>query len=586
MKQILIVTTEFGLEGGGMSLSCTRLVNILSNNNYVEVADSLALPIATASGGKLTGLNKYIRMEYKLKTESQRYKDFDIIIGFGGRFNGYYASLLARQINAKYILCLRGSDINLAKWSIEDTWYLEEAVKNADRIVCLSKEMEHNLSLACRHAKGKSTIIPNELVGEYTRVVFPNLPNSLKLGCAASHLNEKKGILNLLYMINEFKKVSDLPITLSLVGDIDEDLKQEYIQTIELLNLRNNIEFTSKTSREDLLKLMKNWDLYVQGSVCEGHPNAIVEALQNGCAFISSNTGFVSETLSEEFPFLFFKEWTPKSMSLSLLNLISLNDKETIYFRAYKKLQQYCEKEEISKKWNALIDDNTSVIAHKNIEHIIAVGLHDVQGTLHDSITTPISVFAKFVKQVYLAGYGLCSMSDYLGKDMETRKNWIVCTFDDGYKGLIDFAMPILDEYGFTATVFVCTGLIGKNNRWNNKDSHLREHLNMNELKNLNNHGWEIASHGVSHYNLLKLTGEELEIELQQSKDFIINHFGEFSSYAYPYGAFNDYIKSCVARHYQYAFSVNKGGTSLCVDSLQIRRYSISEIYKMTSVEK
>lgn len=67
MKQILIVTTEFGLEGGGMSLSCTRLVNILSNNNYVEVADSLALPIATASGGKLTGLNKYIRMEYKLK---------------------------------------------------------------------------------------------------------------------------------------------------------------------------------------------------------------------------------------------------------------------------------------------------------------------------------------------------------------------------------------------------------------------------------------------------------------------------------------------------------------------------------------
>lgn len=140
MKQILIVTTEFGLEGGGISLSCTRLVNILSNNNYVEVADSLALPIATASGGKLTGLNKYIRMEYKLKTESQRYKDFDIIIGFGGRFNGYYASLLARQINAKYILCLRGSDINLAKWSIEDIWYLEEAVKMLIELYAFQKK--------------------------------------------------------------------------------------------------------------------------------------------------------------------------------------------------------------------------------------------------------------------------------------------------------------------------------------------------------------------------------------------------------------------------------------------------------------
>ena len=132
-----------------------------------------------------------------------------------------------------------------------------------------------------------------------------------------------------------------------IVGDIDEDLKQEYIQTIELLNLRNNIEFTSKTSREDLLKLMKNWDLYVQGSVCEGHPNAIVEALQNGCAFISSNTGFVSETLSEEFPFLFFKEWTPKSMSLSLLNLISLNDKETIISEHTKSYNSIARKKNI-----------------------------------------------------------------------------------------------------------------------------------------------------------------------------------------------------------------------------------------------
>lgn len=32
-------------------------------------------------------------------------------------------------------------------------------------------------------------------------------------------------------------------------------------------------------------------------------------------------------------------------------------------------------------------------------------------------------------------------------------------TFDDGNKGWNDFALPILNKHGFTATVFVCTSL-------------------------------------------------------------------------------------------------------------------------------
>ena len=65
---------------------------------------------------------------------------------------------------------------------------------------------------------------------------------------------------------------------------------------------------------------------------------------------------------------------------------------------------------------------------------------------------------------------------------------------------------------------FVCTSLIGYDNKWNNKDSKMRMHLNMDELSALNNQGWEIASHGVHHYNFLKLTDIELEYEIQQSK--------------------------------------------------------------------
>jgi peptidoglycan/xylan/chitin deacetylase (PgdA/CDA1 family) len=177
-------------------------------------------------------------------------------------------------------------------------------------------------------------------------------------------------------------------------------------------------------------------------------------------------------------------------------------------------------------------------------------------------------------------------MRDYLGKTKEERKRYIVCTFDDGYKNLLSVAMPILAKYGYTATVYVCTNLIGKDNKWNNKDATLRQHLDLDDIKKLKENGWEIASHGVTHRNLLKLSDKEVEYELSESKRILSNIVGDVMTYAYPYGSYNRFIKFCVEKYYKYAFAVSQGGTSLAIDQLQLRRYSISDIYKMLSFEK
>lgn len=157
----------------------------------------------------------------------------------------------------------------------------------------------------------------------------------------------------------------------------------------------------------------------------------------------------------------------------------------------------------------------------------------------------------------------------------------IVCTFDDGYKNLSTIVKPILQKHNFCATVFICTDLIGKDNKWNNKDATLREHLSVQEIDILASAGWEIASHGVTHRNLLKLNDDEIEHELSSSKVFLDKLVGYSLTYAYPYGANNKFIQHCVEKYYKYAFAVSQGGTSLAIDRLQLRRYSISEIYKM-----
>ena len=430
---ILIITTEYGYDGGGMSLSCTRLINILSSEHNVQVSLSTEYPIVTARGGISPATEDGIRKEYKLKEDEREYMNVDVIIGFGGRYNGYYASLLANRLGARFILNFRGSDINITKWSVDDSWYTMEACRRASKIVCLSQEMANNVLGIAPGSNGKVIIIPNELGQKKNSISFPNLPQKVVVGCAASHLNEKKGIGNLLYMISEFKTITDIPIILELVGDIDSDLKDSYISIINKLEISSNVIFHRYKTREELSNTMSNWDFYIQASVCEGHPNSITEALEKGHAFISSNTGFIAEQLYKEFPMLFFDSFNPQRMAGQLLQLINLPDLKEFYEQSRNILERRCNKELAANKWHSLLSYNTSVPKELGVENILAVGLHDVCGELHDSITTPITVFQQFVDFIHEGGYGLCSMSDYLAKSQDERKRHIVCTFDDGY---------------------------------------------------------------------------------------------------------------------------------------------------------
>ena len=381
-------------------------------------------------------------------------------------------------------------------------------------------------------------------------------------------------------------KEGGIEINLELVGEVDADLYESYIKIINNFEISDHITFHGRVSRSELSLLMKNWDLYVQTSVCEGHPNSVIESLENGVGFISTRTGYIFEKLHCDFPEFFFDDNTPASMLKGILALI--NDKKLAprSEQLRDNLLKSSDSNAIKDLWYKLLESpSKEVRCAFDGDNILSVGLHDVQGEVHDSITTPIDVFWQFVDFIYNHGMGLCSMRYCLSMPPKERQSWIVCTFDDGYVGLYNHALPILSKYGFSATVFICTSLIGHDNKWNNKDSKMRRHLNMDELSTLNNQGWEIASHGVHHYNFLKLTDIELENEIKQSKEQIDSLFGSSDCLAYPYGANNAYIQQCVSPYYKYAFAVNQGGTSLSADAHQLRRYSISEIYKILTVE-
>jgi peptidoglycan/xylan/chitin deacetylase (PgdA/CDA1 family) len=83
----------------------------------------------------------------------------------------------------------------------------------------------------------------------------------------------------------------------------------------------------------------------------------------------------------------------------------------------------------------------------------------------------------------------------------------VAITFDDGYRSTHDLALPILKEYGLTATVFVTTGYMDGNNMWNDRILEAVRRLPAGML-DLHDHG--LGLHPVSSLTERKQTADKL----------------------------------------------------------------------------
>jgi peptidoglycan/xylan/chitin deacetylase (PgdA/CDA1 family) len=122
----------------------------------------------------------------------------------------------------------------------------------------------------------------------------------------------------------------------------------------------------------------------------------------------------------------------------------------------------------------------------------------------------------------------------------------LAVTFDDGYRSVIQLALPVLSRLGAPATVFVPTDFVGTGRpmSWPGIDRwlggpHERELVPMDwdELRGLQDAGWEIGSHSRSHPRLTRVSDNELSQELGSSRQTLEERLGvPCRSIAYPYG--------------------------------------------------
>jgi peptidoglycan/xylan/chitin deacetylase (PgdA/CDA1 family) len=112
-----------------------------------------------------------------------------------------------------------------------------------------------------------------------------------------------------------------------------------------------------------------------------------------------------------------------------------------------------------------------------------------------------------------------------------------VLTFDDGYRSLIDVALPWLRHFGYPGVVFVPTAFIGGRNAFDDGVEPAEAICGWEELAELERNGLRVQSHGVTHRPFSELDPAGRADELRQSKTALEIRLGSaVTLFAYPFG--------------------------------------------------
>ncbi len=158
------------------------------------------------------------------------------------------------------------------------------------------------------------------------------------------------------------------------------------------------------------------------------------------------------------------------------------------------------------------------------------------------------------------SGHAIVSLEDMLESRPEQRL--VTLTFDDAFLSVFDAARPVIEAHGATATVFVTTGYVGKDNRWPTQpaDAPVNPIMSWEQVRALHDAGWSMHAHSVSHPDLRRLDDEQLDRELSEPRQALKQQLGITSNaMAYPYGYYDRRVASAARRYYEFAVTTNMG---------------------------
>lgn len=195
------------------------------------------------------------------------------------------------------------------------------------------------------------------------------------------------------------------------------------------------------------------------------------------------------------------------------------------------------------------------------------------------SLYVPPNAFRRQMRWLKLLGYQGLSMSALLAYLKGQRRGKVVgITFDDGYVNNLQYALPVLQRFGFSSTCYCVSQRLGQTNDWDAEIGIASARLmDAAQLRQWVAGGQEVGAHTRHHVHLPALSdivcAHEITLsktELEEASQSSVQHF------CYPYGDFEPVHLAFVRQAgFETATTTTRARCSAGHDLLQLPRVPV-----------
>lgn len=151
----------------------------------------------------------------------------------------------------------------------------------------------------------------------------------------------------------------------------------------------------------------------------------------------------------------------------------------------------------------------------------------------------------------------------FLPSDLPFR---VGLTFDDGNYSDLEFALPILEKFGFKAMFFPVGNWLGNEN-----------YLSIEDLKLIESLGHSVQAHSINHPDFIKLSNHQRSKEIEDTVTFFDQKLDlPVKYFALPYGNYlsdweSEFKKMKITRVFSIGIGINKG-SNFEISRINIKR--------------
>ncbi len=230
--------------------------------------------------------------------------NFDLIDAHFGFPDGVAAVLLAAWCNRPVTVTLRGSELDIARYTLRRA-ALSWALKRADRVIAVSSELAA-LAMSLGVVPSRVRVIGNGVdlirfrpIDRTAARRSLGIPEAAPLLVSVGHLARVKGFDLVLRAVSGMVDVSNA-VQFAIVGGPAASSGRyptELAAEIARLGIADRVTVTGAVPPEQVALWLSAADVFVLASEREGSPNALRESLACGCPVVACDVGDARQLL-------------------------------------------------------------------------------------------------------------------------------------------------------------------------------------------------------------------------------------------------------------------------------------------------